>query len=88
MFDRRQEQETLPACLEHGIGVMAMGLLGHGLLTGAFTATTLFARLCVTWRGGPARRLRGADFFRENFKTNVGVVERIRREIAVRRVCR
>ena len=28
----------LPACLENGIGVMGYGSLGHGLLTGAFTA--------------------------------------------------
>ena len=38
MFDRRQEHETFPACVQHGIGVMGYGSLGHGLLTGAFTA--------------------------------------------------
>ena len=36
MFDRRQEHETFPACVQHGIGVMGYGSLGHGLLTGAF----------------------------------------------------
>ena len=30
--------ETFPYCLTHGIGVMGYGSLGHGLLTGAFTA--------------------------------------------------
>src|SRR3989441_7492057 len=50
MFDRRQEQETFPTCLTHGIGVMGYGSLGHGLLTGAFTTATTFdpAR---DWRG-------------------------------------
>ena len=42
MLDRRQERETFPHCLDHGIGVMGYGSLGHGLLTGAFTASTAF----------------------------------------------
>src|SRR5437016_9390417 len=42
MFDRRQEQETFGTCLTHDIGVMGYGSLGHGLLTGAFTAATTF----------------------------------------------
>jgi aryl-alcohol dehydrogenase-like predicted oxidoreductase len=80
MFDRRQEQETFPTCLTHGIGVMGYGSLGHGLLTGAFSATTTFdpAR---DWRGNGVAF--GQPIFRgDNFKTNVGVVERIRREVA------
>jgi aryl-alcohol dehydrogenase-like predicted oxidoreductase len=80
MFDRRQEQETFPLCLEHGIGVMGYGSLGHGLLTGAFTPATTFdpAR---DWRGNGVAF--GQPIFRgDNFKTNVGVVERLRREIA------
>jgi hypothetical protein len=83
MFDRRQEQETFPACLTHGIGVMGYGSLGHGLLTGAFTAATTFdpAR---DWRGHGVAF--GQPIFRgNNFRTNVGVVERIRREVAVPR---
>ena len=83
MFDRRQEQETFPTCLEHGVGVMGYGSLGHGLLTGAFTAATTFdpAR---DWRGHGVAF--GQPIFRgENFKTNVGVVERIRREVAAPR---
>jgi aryl-alcohol dehydrogenase-like predicted oxidoreductase len=80
MLDRRQEQETFPTCLQHGIGVMGYGSLGHGLLTGAFTAATTFdpAR---DWRGNGVAF--GQPIFRsENFKTNVGVVERVRREVA------
>jgi aryl-alcohol dehydrogenase-like predicted oxidoreductase len=81
MFDRRQEQETFPPCLTHGIGVMGYGSLGHGLLTGAFTATTTFGDAARDWRGHGVAF--GQPIFRsDNFKTNVGVVERIRREVA------
>jgi len=59
---------------------MGYGSLGHGLLTGAFTAATTFDPT-RDWRaigvafGQPI--LRG-----DNFKTNVGVVERLRKEVA------
>ena len=42
------EQEIFPFCGRHGIGVMAYGPLGHGLLTGSFTAATRFAE--PDWR--------------------------------------
>jgi len=80
MLDRRQERETFPYCAGHGIGVMGYGSLGHGLLTGAFTAATTFdpAR---DWRAGGVAF--GQPIFRgDNLKTNVGVVERLRREVA------
>jgi aryl-alcohol dehydrogenase-like predicted oxidoreductase len=83
MLDRRQEHETFPACLEHGIGVMGYGSLGHGLLTGAFTAATTFdpAR---DWRGHGVAF--GQPIFRgDNFKANVALVDRIRREVAAPR---
>ena len=80
MLDRRQERETFPHCLDHGIGVMGYGSLGHGLLTGAFTASTAFdpAR---DWRGNGVAF--GQPIFRgDNFRANLGVVERLRREVA------
>jgi aryl-alcohol dehydrogenase-like predicted oxidoreductase len=80
MLDRRQEQETFPYCIGNGIGVMGYGSLGHGLLTGAFTATTAFdpAR---DWRAGGVAF--GQPIFRgDNLRTNVGVAERLRREVA------
>jgi aryl-alcohol dehydrogenase-like predicted oxidoreductase len=80
MLDRRQERETFPFCVDHGVGVMGYGSLGHGLLTGAFTPTTTFdpAR---DWRAGGVAF--GQPIFRgENLKTNVSVVERLRREVA------
>lgn len=42
MFDRRMEHRVLPWCLANGVGYMAYGSLGFGLLTGAFTPDTQF----------------------------------------------
>jgi aryl-alcohol dehydrogenase-like predicted oxidoreductase len=81
MFDRRQEHATFPTCLTEGIGVMGYGSLGHGLLTGAFTTATSFGDPSRDWRGNGVAF--GQPIFRgDNFKTNIGVVERLRREVA------
>src|SRR5436305_8903529 len=81
MLDRRQKHETFPGCLTNGIGVMGYGSLGHGLLTGAFTAATTFGDPSRDWRGGGVAF--GQPIFRgENLKTNIGVVDRLRREVA------
>jgi methylglyoxal reductase len=80
MLDRRQEQETFPYCATEGIGVMGYGSLGHGLLTGTFTAATTFD-LARDWRGGGVAF--GQPIFRgDNLRTNIGVAERLRREVA------
>ena len=80
MFDRRQETETFPLCREEGIAVMGYGSLGHGLLTGAFSSDTSFD-VKNDWRGGGVAF--GQPLFRrENFQTNLGVIERLRREVA------
>ncbi|HZV96653.1 MAG TPA: aldo/keto reductase [Candidatus Nitrosocosmicus sp.] len=80
LLDRRQETETFPFCLANGIGVMGYGSLGHGLLTGAFTAATTF-EAGKDWRAGGVAF--GQPIFRgDNLKANVGVAERLRREIA------
>lgn len=42
ILDRRVERGVLPYCQAHGIGFMAYGSLGFGLLTGAFTPETSF----------------------------------------------
>ena len=79
LFDRRMEREVFPYCARHGIGVMGYGPLGHGLLTGTFTAETRFAE--------PDWRAKGVAFGQpiftaENLPRNVAVVERLRREVA------
>ena len=79
LFDRRMEREVFPYCARHGIGVMGYGPLGHGLLTGTFTAATRFAE--------PDWRAKGIAFGQpiftpENLPRNVAVVDRLRREVA------
>jgi aryl-alcohol dehydrogenase-like predicted oxidoreductase len=79
LFDRRMEREVFPYCQQHQIGVMAYGSLAYGLLTGAFTPETTFEE--KDWRAGGVAFgqpiLRGS-----NFVTNVGLVDRLRTEVA------
>jgi aryl-alcohol dehydrogenase-like predicted oxidoreductase len=79
IFDRRQEAEMFPYCLEHGIGVMGYGSLAHGLLGGAFTHETTFDP--NDWRAGGVAF--GQPIFRgDNLKTNVDVADRLKTEVA------
>lgn len=82
LFDRRMEHEVFPYCERHGIGVMGYGSLAHGLLTGTFTAETRFS--------APDWRARGVAFGQplfkpDNLQRNIGVVERLTREVAAPR---
>ncbi|NLX43334.1 MAG: aldo/keto reductase [Chloroflexi bacterium] len=80
LFDRRVEPAILPYCQAHGIGFMAYGTLGFGLLTGAFTSETAFKQ--GDWRaGGLAFGL--PLFQREHFLKELRVVARLR-ELAAR----
>ena len=72
MFDRRVESAVLPYCLEQGIGFMAYGSLGFGLLSGALTPETEFAE--NDWRkGGMAFGL--PLFQRDNFLKELRLTE-------------
>ena len=74
LFDRRMEEAVLDYCLEHGIGFMAYGTLGFGLLTGALTPETTFVDW--DWRSsGIAFEL--PLFRRENFLKELRVVARL-----------
>jgi aryl-alcohol dehydrogenase-like predicted oxidoreductase len=74
LFDRRMEKEVLPYCLEHEIGFMGYGTLGFGLLTGAFTPETTFAR--NDWRS--YMRAFGLPLFeREHFLKELQVGKRL-----------
>src|SRR5436305_2364856 len=44
MFDRRMQREILPFCQDNGIGFMAYGSLGYGLLSGTLSADSTFAK--------------------------------------------
>jgi aryl-alcohol dehydrogenase-like predicted oxidoreductase len=79
IFDRRQEAEMFPYCLENGIGVMGYGSLAHGLLSGALTHETTFDE--NDWRGGGVAF--GQPIFRgDNFKANVDVAEKLKKDVA------
>ena len=80
LFDRRVEQAVLPYCHEHGIGFMAYGTLGFGLLTGAFTPETTF----VDWDWRSSGSAFGLPLFRrEEFERELRVVARLK-ELAAR----
>ncbi len=80
LFDRRMEKAVLNCCAEYGIGFMAYGTLGFGLLTGAFTPDTTFVDW--DWRSsGIAFEL--PLFKRENFLKELRVVARLQ-ELAAR----
>ena len=75
LFDRRMEAEVLPYCLEQGIGFMAYGSLGFGLLSGALTPETRF----VDWDWRSKGNAFGLPLFtRENFLKELRVVERLK----------
>lgn len=76
MFDRRMERAVLPYCQAHGIGFMAYGTLGFGLLTGAFTPETTF----VDWDWRSSGSAFGLPLFgRENFIRELRVVRRLQK---------
>jgi len=70
LFRREIEEEILPYCENHGIGVLVYGPLAHGLLGGRYTPQTTFA--ADDWRS-KSRAFRG-----EGFKQNLRVVERLK----------
>jgi aryl-alcohol dehydrogenase-like predicted oxidoreductase len=75
LFDRRMESAVLPYCQEHGIGFMAYGTLGFGLLTGAFTPDTTF----VDWDWRSKGNAFGLPLFqKEDFLKELRVVERLK----------
>lgn len=75
LFDRRMEAKVLPYCLEQGIGFMAYGSLGFGLLAGAFSPNTTF----VDWDWRSDGNAFGVPLFeRENFLKELRVVDRLK----------
>jgi aryl-alcohol dehydrogenase-like predicted oxidoreductase len=70
LFRRDIEQEILPYCKAHGIGVLVYGPLAHGLLGGRYTSKTAFAN--DDWRS------KSPAFRGELFARNLAVVERLR----------
>lgn len=74
LFDRRWERQMFPTARELGVGVMAYGPMGHGLLTGAFSSATAFEQ--NDWR----RRgvVFGQHLFMpDHFPSNLAVVDQL-----------
>lgn len=70
LFRREIENDLLPYCQQHHIGVQAYGPLAHGLLAGRYTPATTFP--ANDWRSK-------SDIFRgEPFKRNLAVVEQLK----------
>jgi aryl-alcohol dehydrogenase-like predicted oxidoreductase len=65
LFRREIEDEILPYCRQHDIGVLVYGLLAHGLLTGTLNAHTVFAP--DDWRRTSA--VFSGDTYRRNLAT-------------------
>jgi myo-inositol catabolism protein IolS len=80
LLDRRMEAAVLPYCLDNNVGFMAYGILGFGILSGAFTSETIFSE--GDWRSsGMAFRL---PLFQEaEFAKELRLVERLK-ELAKR----
>ncbi len=80
MFDRRMDQEILPYCREHNMGVMAYGSLAYGLLSGTFHADMTFDE--GDWRARQGR-MGGINLFQtmfgpEHFPNNIKAVEELK----------
>jgi aryl-alcohol dehydrogenase-like predicted oxidoreductase len=70
LFNRGIEEDVLPWCREHDIGLLAYGPLSHGLLSGSFDPSKLADD---DWRRGHA------PFEGEALERNLEVVERLER---------
>ncbi len=71
LFRRDIEEEILPYCVEHGIGVLVYGPMAHGLLSGKMTPDQELPE--DDWRAS-------SDLFRgENFHKNLETVEELKR---------
>jgi aryl-alcohol dehydrogenase-like predicted oxidoreductase len=70
LFRRDVEEDELPYCLEHDVGVLVYGALAHGLLTGSMNEQTTFGP--GDWRGD------SPDFAGEAFERNLQTVRELR----------
>ncbi|MBM4436448.1 MAG: aldo/keto reductase [Actinobacteria bacterium] len=70
VLERAVEQDALPLCAERRIGTLVRGPLAQGVLSGKFTATTVFEdSVRKGWNAGDARA---------RFEQRLQIVERLR----------
>ena len=71
LFRRDIEEDILPYCREHGVGVLVYGPMAHGLLSGKMTPDQEFDE--DDWRGQ-------SDLFQgDNFRKNLEKVEELKK---------
>jgi aryl-alcohol dehydrogenase-like predicted oxidoreductase len=78
LFTRALEDEIVPTCREHGIGLVPFSPLGRGILTGAVTSTADFA-------DNDFRRT-NPRFAEDNFEHNLALVDVVK-EVAEAHGC-
>jgi hypothetical protein len=74
IFDRRPEAEIMPYVADNQMGIMAYGSLGHGLLTGTWSADQSFSD--DDWRAGGAN-FGISSWGPDNLAANIDVVKRL-----------
>jgi aryl-alcohol dehydrogenase-like predicted oxidoreductase len=72
LIDRRVEEEILPWCQNHGVGVINYSPMASGLLTGKMTAERIAKMPQDDWRR------RNAQFQSPKLEKNLAVVEELR----------
>ena len=70
MYDREIEEEEIPFCREHGIGVLTHSTLAKGLLAGKYTESTTF--------GADDERSEFYRFQKENLRGYVKAAEKLK----------
>jgi aryl-alcohol dehydrogenase-like predicted oxidoreductase len=73
LIDRRVEEEILPWCQEHGVGVINYSPMASGLLTGKMTAERIAKMPQDDWRR------RNAQFQSPKLEQNLALVEELRK---------
>jgi len=75
LVNRQPEEELLPYCQEHGIGVLVRGPLAKGLLSGRYNADTVFAdTIRATYNKDGSQR--------EEFEAKIARVEQLKKGVA------
>ena len=74
LLNRRAESEVLPYCLEHGIAVMIRGPLAQGLLSGRYTADSVFTDTVRS-------RWHEEDAARKRFRAQIAQVQKLKQRL-------
>lgn len=84
VFDQSPEDELLPACAEHGVGVLARVPLDEGALTGRITPDSTFPEGDFRWDYFRDGRLREVDEHVRAIVDDLGIERDELAEVALR----